>query len=138
MYPSANVATGERDYSHRSLVDKLGVRPGHRVTLLGVQDPGFLHDLRERGADVSVRRRKRTDLVFLAIEDTDGLDALAALEPSMERDGAIWMVHPKGRKDLREVDIISRGVAAGWVDNKVVRFSDTHTALRFVIPVARR
>jgi hypothetical protein len=47
-------------------------------------------------------------------------------------------VFPKGRKDLREVDVIETGVDAGLVDNKVVRFSDTHTALRFVIPVARR
>jgi hypothetical protein len=128
----------ERDYSHRSLVDKLGVKPGHRVTILRVEDATFLRDLWERGADVSTRRRKGTDLLFLGIDDTEGMNRFAALETSMERDGAIWIVYPKGRKDLREVDVISRGVAAGWVDNKVVRFSDTHTALRFVIPLARR
>lgn len=28
--------------------------------------------------------------------------------------------------------------AAGFTDDKVVRFSETHTALRFVIPLAKR
>ncbi len=55
-----------------------------------------------------------------------------------QENGATWVVFPKGRKDLREADFIRAGVAAGLVDNKVVRFSDTHTALRFVIPLARR
>jgi hypothetical protein len=36
------------------------------------------------------------------------------------------------------MDVIAAGKAADLVDNKVCRFSDTHTALRFVIPLARR
>ena len=66
------------------------------------------------------------------------LAKIGRLEPSMARNGAAWIVFPKGRKDLRETDVIEAGVASGLVDNKVVRFSDTHTALRFVIPLARR
>jgi hypothetical protein len=36
------------------------------------------------------------------------------------------------------VDVIRAGVGVGLVDNKVGRFFDTHSALRFVIPKARR
>jgi hypothetical protein len=68
----------------------------------------------------------------------DGLGRLGELELYLTRNGAVWAVFPRGRKDLREVDVIGAGAGAGLVDNKVVRFSDTHTALRFVIPVARR
>jgi hypothetical protein len=39
---------------------------------------------------------------------------------------------------LRDVDVIEAAKAVGLVDNKVVSFSPTHTALRLVIPVARR
>ena len=56
----------------------------------------------------------------------------------MNRNGAIWVVYPKGRQDIREVDVIAAGKSAGFTDNKVCRFSETHTALRFVIPIARR
>ena len=56
----------------------------------------------------------------------------------MKRTGAIWVVYPRGRKDLRETDVIRAGLDAGFVDNKIARFSDTHTAMRLVIPVARR
>ncbi|MGA8767000.1 MAG: hypothetical protein WB559_08275 [Candidatus Acidiferrales bacterium] len=44
----------------------------------------------------------------------------------------------KGQKHIREADVIAAGKSVGLTDNKVCRFSDTHTALRFVIPLARR
>jgi hypothetical protein len=77
-------------------------------------------------------------MIFLRVGPRADLGRLASLEPWIERNGAVWIVYPKGRKDLKETDVIAAGLAAGLVDNKVVRFSDTHTALRFVIPVARR
>jgi hypothetical protein len=124
--------------SAKSLIEKLGVKPGARISVLGVGDAGFLCDLEAAAADVSRRRRTSSDLVFLAVEHVDDLVRLGGLEPYLERNGGVWVVFPKGRKDLRDVDVIGAGVGAGLVDNKVVRFSDTHTALRFVIPVARR
>jgi hypothetical protein len=48
------------------------------------------------------------------------------------------VVYPKGQNHIREIDVINAGKSAGLTDNKVCRFSDTHTALRFVIPVSQR
>ena len=122
-----------------TLADKLGVKPGHRVTLLGLDDAWFAKTLEERGADVGRGRlRKGTDVVLLGVHRPRDLDRLERLEASMARDGAIWVVYPKGRKDPSEGDVIEAGKAAGFVDVKVARFSDTHTALKFVIPKARR
>lgn len=121
------------------LIDKLGVRPGARVTVLGVGDRTFLGLLRGRTDDVSSRPRRESDLVFLAAEDAGDLARLAALEPSIRRDGAIWVVSRKGKAaTLRDVDVIDAARRAGLVDNKVVSFSETHTALRLVVPRARR
>jgi hypothetical protein len=124
--------------STRSLMEKLGVKPGGRVSVLGVDDPQFTADLDRTGADVSRRPRRSSDLVFLAIDARAALTRLAEVEAYLQRNGAVWAVFPKGRKDLPEVEVIKAGVAAGLVDNKVVRFSVSHTALRFVIPLARR
>jgi hypothetical protein len=123
----------------RDRLDKLGVRPGFRVSVLRLDDQGFLTELAERGADIARgRRRKGSDVIFLGVEASTDLPALGTLEPYLERNGAVWVVYPKGRQVLKEVDVIQAGLRVGLVDNKVVRFSDTHTALRFVIPKARR
>jgi hypothetical protein len=125
--------------SPRGLLDKLGVRPESRISVLHLDDQGFLTELAERGADVARgRRRKRSNLIFLAVDSSSDLAALRSLEPYLERNGAVWVVYPRGRSDLKEVDVIGAGLGVGLVDNKVVRFSETHTALRFVIPKARR
>jgi hypothetical protein len=124
--------------SSRPLLDKLGVREGLRVSALGIADEAFVRSLRDRGADVSTRRRPHTDLVFLGATRLADVARLEPLEPFLEREAAVWVVYPRGRPEIRETDVIGAGVACGFVDNKVVRFSDTHTALRFVIPRARR
>ena len=56
----------------------------------------------------------------------------------MGRDGGIWVVAPKGGREPREAQVLAAGKAAGLVDVKVARFSETHTAHRFVIPRGER
>ena len=57
---------------------------------------------------------------------------------ALKSDGALWIVYPKGKQEIKEVDVLAAGRAAGLVDVKVVKFSDTHTALKFVRPKAER
>jgi hypothetical protein len=128
----------ERDYSARSRMVKLGVKPGSLVSVLGVKDPDFLEELERSGAKVSHRRRKAADLVFFLAQEPVALDEIGALEPFIKRNGAIWVVSPRGRPDIRDVVVIEAAKRAGLVDNKVVRFSETHTALRLVVPRSRR
>jgi hypothetical protein len=47
-------------------------------------------------------------------------------------------VRPKGSKAITEAETMAAGKRAGLVDVKVVSFSETHTAEKFVIPVAAR
>ncbi len=122
----------------KSLIDKLGVKPEHRVVVLGVQDEEFLAQLTARAGDVSMRLRKNADVVFLGAETADGLVRLVKLRDAIKRDGMIWTVTPKGKGGVREGDVMSAGKAAGLVDVKVAAFSATHTASKFVIPKAQR
>jgi hypothetical protein len=117
------------------LLDKLGVRPGARVGVVGLDEPWFLDLLAERTSDVTVGSAlPDSDLAFLGANSTAELAALAALRPSIRPDGAIWIVSLKGRlATIRDVDVISAILAAGMVDNKVASFSDTQTSLRAVI-----
>ncbi len=122
----------------KSLIDKLGVKPEHRVVVLGVQDEEFLAQLTARAGDVSMRLRKNADVVFLGAETADGLVRLVKLRDAIKRDGMIWTVTPKGKGGVREADVMAAGKAAGLVDVKVAAFSATHTASKFVIPKAQR
>jgi hypothetical protein len=129
----------ERDYAQRSLLDKLGVKPGHRISVLGIEDSAFLGDLASRAPEFSRGRvREPADIILLAAENLGDLTSLKSLTKQLQKNGAIWIVCPKGQAPIREVDVIAAGKSAGLTDNKVCRFSDTHTALRFVIPMARR
>lgn len=129
----------ERDYSHRLLIDKLGVKAGQRIAVLGVESAEFLKDLNARVPQYSRGKRvPNADLIFFSAEARGDLARLDALGRSIARNGAVWVVYPKGQTHIREVDVIEAGKQAGLTDNKVCSFSATHTALRFVIPVAKR
>ncbi len=122
-----------------SLLDKLGVKPGMRVSVLGVAGAAFVASLRDRGASVSEGEpAAESDAIFVAIESRDDLAMFAALRGRIKNNGAIWAVRPKGVKQITEADVMAAGKAAGLVDVKVAKFSDTHTAEKLVIPVDRR
>jgi hypothetical protein len=119
---------------------KLGLRPNARVAILGVDDPDLLGEIALYKADVTRGLPQApTDLVFLAADAPADLAVLPELRARLRPDGALWVVSRKGREaTLRDVEVMAAARAAGLVDNKVVAFSATHTALRLVIPRAAR
>ena len=129
----------ERTYT-TPLLDKLGVRFGTRVVVVGIGDPAFLAELATRTSiDTPVTPGMRADLVFLAADDVAALERLRALREAIYPNGAIWVVSRKGRAaTLRDVEVVAAAREAGLVDNKVVSFSATLTALRLVVPRAQR
>jgi hypothetical protein len=122
----------------KSLLDKLGVKEGMKLSLLGM-DGDFRAELERRDVDVSLRRRRDSDLVFLAVESRRDLSKIKDLERFIKQDGAMWIVSPRGRPELvSEGEIYGTARGLGLTDVKVVRFSDTHTANKFVVPRSRR
>ena len=124
----------------RPLLDKLGVRPDSRVLFVGDLGNDFGDLVRTRTQLVEERTtRESVDLVFLAADSIDDLAALADLRHLIVSNGAVWIVSRKGRAaTVRDTDVIAAALDAGLVDNKVVSFSDTHTALRAVIRLRDR
>jgi hypothetical protein len=112
-----------------SLMDKLGIKAGFKVRLIGDFPGEFLKDIMERQVALT---RGRCDLAFLAAGRPAELDRIQKLKPNLLPGGALWVVFPKGVTDIKEIQIIQAGRAAGMKDVKVARFSATHTALKFV------
>ena len=118
-----------------SRADKLGVKPGLTVRLVGQFDTSFLDDL----SCVELATAKiKADLIFLAATDREALARIPKLKAALKPAGALWVVYPKGVQLIREIEVLDAGRAAGLKDTKVASFSTTHTALRFVIPVSAR
>ncbi len=116
----------------RTPAEKLGVRAGQRVLLVGPLDDGELV-----GAGTRVEQGP-ADVVFVAIDAAADLERIAALRGEIARDGAIWTIRRKGSAEVTEAMVIAAGRAAGLTDIKIARISATHTGMKFVIPLAER
>ncbi len=122
----------------KSLLDKLGVKPEDTVVVLGIKDEDFLRQLRERVKTVHAKLSSASDVIFFGAEKAADLDSLKKCRVAINKDGAVWIVNPKGVKTITEAQALAAGKKAGLVDIKVVKFSETHTAHKFVIPKAKR
>jgi hypothetical protein len=129
----------ERIQNPPSRARKLGLKSGMKVAVLGALDEA---DRAEIAACVGQRPAAPAggeDLVFLVVDRKADLAALARLAGRIDPAGAIWVIRRKGKAAVvSEAESMAAGKAAGLVDNKVVSFSETHTAERYVIPVAAR
>jgi hypothetical protein len=113
-----------------SLLEKLGVKEGLSVKIVGQFDPAFAAQFH---AD-----KGKPDIVFFAAEKTADLRKLPKLTGDLKPTGALWVIYPKGVTAIREIEVIEAGRAAGLKDVKVCGFSKTHTGLKFVVPVKDR
>jgi hypothetical protein len=123
-----------------SRLEKLGVKPHMKILIIGLQDPAFEAELSARGATV-VRRASSSappDLIFFLVDQRQALDRLGSLARHIKRDGAVWVLRPKGKSGIAESETMAAGKRAGLVDVKVVSFSDVLSAEKYVIPIAKR
>jgi hypothetical protein len=122
-----------------SLLDKLGIKDG---TTLVVLDPdhdafaAFTADLANRAVDLAAAGP--ADVVVWPLDEPADLARIPSLIDWIHPAGALWAVWPKGRKELNENHIRDAALGAGLVDVKVARFSATHSALKLVVPKAKR
>jgi hypothetical protein len=130
----------EKIANPKGRLDKLGVKPGAEVVLVGSFDDALGPELDARGCSVKTRARAgdARALVLFSAEKKGDLARVPALRESLADNGALWIVYPKGKTEIREADVRAAGRGAKMTDHKVARFSETHTGLKFVIPPALR
>ena len=124
-------------YSGTPLPQKLGIKDGARVRLLGA--PGDL-----AGAlGVSPRPRGEADVIVLFARTAKDVERLCPrARKSLSMSGGLWVAWPKKASgvatDLSEDAVRRYGLAQGLVDNKVCAIDDTWSGLRFVVRLADR
>lgn len=123
----------------KTVMERLGVKENQNVSVIGVADPDFRKELKDRAGKLSMgKAANASDTVFLCAESKSELAKIKAVGKLLKKDGGLWIVYPKGQKQITEADVLAAGRKAGLKDVKVVGFSATHTALKFVIPLSAR
>jgi len=122
-----------------SVLDKLGVKAGQKLALLGTFEAAFVRALTARlGAAPARRASAGCDHVLLAGATASVHARLARLVDAIRPAGGIWVVYPRGGKAVSEDSLRQAARSAGLTDIKICRFSETHGAVRLVIPKALR
>lgn len=119
----------------KSRLDKLGVKPGQSVALIGEFEEEFMAELQARAAVIGDEPH---DIVFVLVVAKQDLPALLEARAKIKAAGMIWAVWAKGKPELRDSDIREFALANGLVDVKVVSFSSVLSGLKLVIPVKLR
>lgn len=128
----------------KTLIDKLDVKAGLRVLIEGAADAAFIESVRARtdqvivAGDVGSDAVTDLDLIFYHVDDPALLGRIAELRPAVKSTGALWVLHPKGRSDLSHDAILAVAKPLGLIDVKSAKFSDTHAALKLMVPRCMR
>lgn len=123
----------------KTRMEKLGIKPNATVSLIGTFDADFLAELRSVTKNVSSGKLAvDSEWIVFGADSSKDLSQVAKLAKSLKGAAALWIVYPKGQKQITESDVIAAGRKSALKDVKVVAFSPTHTGLKFVIPVEKR
>jgi len=127
----------EKDYSHRDVTDKLGLKPGHVVRVVGKGDKELLERVRVKtGRALSRSAKTPADVILYWPRSADEIvPTLMELKKDIRPNGGIWAITVKNGFDgyIKQDSLIPMGAAAGLVDNKICSLSDRESAMRFVI-----
>ncbi len=131
-------------YSSRSLVDKLGIKPGHRMAIQNAPS-GYDKTLGVLPAGVtrSETLRGLLDFIQFFTKERRELDAaLPRLKDALAQTGMLWVSWPKGSSkvptDLNENVVRELALKHGLVDVKVCAVDETWSGLKLVIRLKDR
>src|SRR3712207_1427843 len=134
------MATAHTDYSHRSVVQKLGVKPDERVEIAGDVGPTLRREVKEVLGRGLVRSGELDGAIVLveSIEEAEG--CLDRLRPRLRDTGYLWMITRKRGHDgyVNQMLLVPGAKERGLIDNKTCSIDDERSGIRFVVPRALR
>ncbi len=132
-------------YSKRSLVQKLGLKPGFKFILLNAP-PDYNHALDPLPENVSISESlddKPFDFIHFFTKSKSELEnRFNELKQALAFDGMLWISWPKKASKV-ETDVSSSvvreiGLAHGLVDVKVAAVDEVWSGLKFVYRIEDR
>jgi DUF3052 family protein len=130
----------EKDYTHRSVVQKLGVKPEQRVEVTGDVGTGLRGDVKDAIGRGLVRDGQLDGAIVSADSLEAGQEVLVRYRARLKEAGYLWIVTRKrGHENyLNQMSLVPYAKRLGMIDNKTCSIDDDRSAIRFVVPRALR
>jgi DUF3052 family protein len=134
------MAKDERAYSHRSTVQKLGVKPEERVEVAGDVGTGLRGDVQEALGRGLVRSGELDGAIVLVESPEEAQDAFSRYRSRLRDTGYLWMITRKRGQNgyLDQMSLVPHAKRLGLIDNKTCSIDDERSGIRFVVPRALR
>jgi hypothetical protein len=130
----------ERDYSHRTTVQKLGVKADERVEVRGDVGSGLRRDVKDAIGRGLVRSGRLDGAIVEVGSLEEAKEALVRYRARLRDTGYLWMVTRKRGHDgyLDQMSLVPHAKRLGMIDNKTCSIDDERSGIRFVVPRALR
>jgi len=131
-------------YSKRSLLDKLGIKAGHKLHFLNPPENYYqtLGPLPENATVVADLHSTIDFTQFFTTRQAELKQRFPELKRALAQNGMLWISWPKGSAkvptDLNENIVREIGVKNGLVDIKVCAVDEVWSGLKFVYRVKDR
>jgi DUF3052 family protein len=128
------------DYTHRSTVQKLGIKPAERLEIIGDVGPGLRRDAKEALGRGLVRSGPLDGAVVLVESLEEGKEALLRYRSRLRDTGYLWIITRKRGHDgyINQMTLVPHAKRLGLIDNKTCSIDDERSGIRFVVPRALR
>ena len=130
-------AAREGRYAAKDVADKLGIKSGTGVRVVGKGDRELLAHVRATSGRPLILSAQVADVVLYFPKTIDEIThTLEELKTRIAPNGGIWVITSKkgrGQPYVPDRILIPAGLAAGLVDNKICSVSESASAMRFVI-----
>lgn len=130
----------ETDYSHRTAVQKLGVKPRERVEVSGDVGTGLRGDVKGATGRGLVRSGELDGAIVLVESEDEGRQAFARYRPRLRDTGYLWIITRKRGQEgyLNQMSLVPHARKLGLIDNKTCSIDAERSGIRFVVPRALR
>src|ERR687885_897118 len=130
----------DTDYSHRSTVQKLGVKSDQRLEVAGDVGAALRRELKDVLGRGFVRSGELDGAVVMVESLEEGERALADYRGRMRDTGYLWILTRKRGHDgyVNQMHLVPGAKKLGLIDNKTCSIDDERSGIRFVVPRALR
>ena len=134
------MATEERDYSHRTAVQKLGIKPEQRVEVTGDVGSGLRRDVKQAVGRGLVKSGELDGAIVLVESEDEAKEALVRYRARLRDTGYLWVITRKRGHEsyLNQMALVPHAKRLGLIDNKTCSIDEDRSGIRFVVPRALR
>jgi hypothetical protein len=134
------MATEERDYTHRTAVQKLGIKPEQRVEVTGDVGSGLRRDVKQAVGRGLVKSGELDGAIVLVESEDEAKEALVRYRARLRDTGYLWVITRKRGHEsyLNQMALVPHAKRLGLIDNKTCSIDDDRSGIRFVVPRALR